>query len=62
MYFHRGYLRLRDDDFPPRLELVGDRQDWRITMQRNRRLIKLYEAMQDTGTIDPFFSTVGSSA
>jgi hypothetical protein len=55
--FRGGHLRLRDDDLLPRLELVGDHpRDQRIARRQNRRLVKLYESMQDTGAIDPFFS------
>ena len=55
---HHGYLALRDEGLLPQLELVGDLYGRQVARQRNQRFVNRYEAMQDSGTIDPYFAAV----
>jgi hypothetical protein len=57
-YFADGYLALRDESALSRLELVDDLHDRQMARRRNQRFVKRYEAMQDSGTIDPYFAAV----
>jgi hypothetical protein len=59
-WFCDGYLALRQDQPLPRLELVGDLYGRQVARRRNQRFVNPYEAMQDSGTIDPYFAAVRS--
>jgi hypothetical protein len=57
-WFRDGYLVVRSDGPLLRLELVDDPDGRRLARRLNQKWWRTFEALQTTGTVDPFFDAM----